>query len=201
MSTKAMMLAAGGLLSGYVPGGIKLGRIDLAREAITQTYMDQAHKLGATHLLMIDQDLLFPQDLVAQLVSHDLSLVSALYLFRDGDRPLPLMYEFAEDGIHVVADWRPGQLIPCDATGAGAVLIANEVLEKCGPPWWVVTDDPETGEDIAFFRRAKAAGYRLYVDTGCVCAHYTERPLGLMDYWKWREEHEGEIVYPVGSSQ
>jgi len=193
MSTKAMMLAAGGLLAGYVPGGIKLGRLDLTREQITKTYMEQARALGGTHLLMIDQDIVFPQDLVERLVSRNLPLVSALYLYRDRERTLPLMFNFGPDGTEVVAEWWPGQLVPCDAAGAGAVLIANEVLEAFGPPWWVA-DDPDSGEDIAFFKRTKAVGYQLYVDTGCVCSHYAERAVGLVDCLRWLEEHTGEVI-------
>ena len=108
MSTKAMMLAAGGLLAGYVPGGIKLGRLDLTREQITKTYMEQARALGGTHLLMIDQDIVFPQDLVERLVSRNLPLVSALYLYRDRERPLPLIFNFGPDGTEVIAEWWPG---------------------------------------------------------------------------------------------
>lgn len=197
MTTKAMLLAAGGLVAAYVPGGIKLGRLDLTREEITKTYMRARRDgPGLTHLLMIDQDMVFPRDLVARLAGHDLPLVAALYMYRSQGRPLPLMFNFDADGIHVVADWPAGQLVPCDATGAGAVLIANEVLDACGPPWWVLPEGSENGEDIAFFERAKAAGYQLYVDTACVCGHVEEQALSLVDYWRWREEHPGEIVYP-----
>ena len=57
-------------------------------------------------------------------------------------------------------------------------------------------DEDGAGHDVHFFRRAKRAGYQLHVDTGCVCGHFMEHELRIEDYYRWREEHSEEIIYP-----
>ena len=194
MTTKAMMGAAGGLWRAYIPAGVTLGRIDLTREKITRRYMATT-RLWCTHLLMIDCDMTFPEDLVARLLSHDLPLVAALAIRGDHEKPVPVMHNLEPQGMTAIAEWEPGALIPCDATGAAAVMIATEVLEAMGEPWWMMSEDG-AGHDIHFFRRAKRAGYQLYVDTGCVTGHFMEHELTVESYYAWRDAHPEEVIYP-----
>lgn len=194
MTTKAMMLAAGGLVKAYIPAGIYLGSIDRTRESITRRYMETTRS-KCTHLLMIDQDMIYPEDLVARLVSRHLPLVAALTIRGDHTKPVPVMHDLGPQGMTAIAEWEPGQLVLCDATGGAAVLIATEVLEAMGEPWWLMNEDG-AGHDIHFFRRAKRAGYQLYVDTGCVTKHFAEFALGLEDYYAWRDAHPEEVIRP-----
>jgi len=188
-----MILASAGLLVAYIPSGYRVGRKDLGREDITKAYMKHREQMGLTHLMMIDQDMDFPKDLMIRLAGHGLPLVAGLYLQRNHGAPLPLMLNFEEDGVTVPAGWRPGEMRECDATGAGCVLIANEVLDAMGPPWWVCEDDL-VGEDIHFFKRAHDAGYQLVVDTSLVCGHYYEGVLRLDDFNVWCDENSDEFV-------
>jgi len=194
MSTKAMMLNAGGLVRAYIASKFALGRIDLTREKITRRYMETTRE-KCTHLLMIDSDMVFPLDMVQRLVSHDLPLVAALAIRGDHQMPVPVMHNLEPQGMTAIAEWEPGQLVPCDATGGAAVLIATEVLEAMGEPWWMMSEDG-CGHDIHFFRRAKRAGYQLYVDTGCVTGHFMEHELTLDSYFAWRDAHPEEVIYP-----
>lgn len=194
MTTKVMIMKAGGLLQAYIPANFMLGRIDLSREAITQRYM-AATRMRCTHLLMIDQDMTFPENLVAQLASHNLPLVAALTVRGQRDKPVPVMHDLSDGRFTAIAEWEPGQLVPCDATGGAAVLIATEVLEAMGEPWWLMNEDG-CGHDIHFYRRAKRAGYQLYVDTGCVCGHFAEFELRIEDFYAWRDAHSGEVIRP-----
>jgi len=148
-----------------------------------------------THLLMIDCDMIFPEDMVRRLVSHHLPLVAALAIRGDHTTPVPVMHNMGEDGFTAVAYWNPGELVQCDATGGAAVLIASHVLEMMGEPWWMMSEDG-AGHDIHFFRRAKRAGFKLHVDTGCITEHFVEHALTVEDYYAWREAHPEEIIYP-----
>ena len=194
MSTKAMMMTAAGLIHAYIPAPVSLGRIDRTREMITRRYMETTRS-KCTHLLMIDCDMVFPEDMVARLLSHDLPLVAALAIRGDHEKPVPVMHNLEPQGMTAIAEWDPGQLVPCDATGGAAVMIATEVLEAMGEPWWMMSEDG-AGHDIHFFRRAKRAGYQLYVDTGCVTGHFMEHELTLDNYFAWRDAHLDEVIYP-----
>ncbi len=194
MTTKAMMMNAGALIQAYIPTNFVLGRIDLSREISTRRYMATT-RLRCTHLLMIDQDMIFPENLVSRLASHNLPLVAALTIRGQRDKPVPVMHNFSETGFTAIAEWEEGQLVPCDATGAAAVLIATEVLEAMGEPWWLMNEDG-AGHDIHFYRRAKRAGYQLYVDTGCICGHFAEFELRLEDFYAWRDAHPEEVIRP-----
>ena len=194
MTTKAMLLTAGPLIQAYIPAKFSLGRIDLTREMITRRYMETTRE-RCTHLLMLDCDMTFPENLVSRLASHGLPLVAALTIRGQPDKPVPVMHNLEARGMTAIAEWPEGELVPCDATGAAAVLIANEVLAAVGEPWWMMTEDG-AGHDIHFYRRAKRAGYQLYIDTGCVCGHYAERELTLKDYDRWRDAHLDEVIYP-----
>jgi len=198
VSTKAMMMNAGALIQAYIPASFRMGRIDLSREDITKRYMATT-RLRCTHLLMIDQDMVFPENLVSRLASHNLPLVAALAVRGQRDKPVPVMHNLGDGKkFTAIAEWEPGQLVPCDATGGAAVLIATEVLEAMGEPWWLMNEDG-CGHDIHFFRRAKRAGYQLYVDTGAVCGHFAEFELRIEDYYAWRDAHPEEVVQPDGA--
>lgn len=194
MAMLAMAMTAGGLIQAYIPAPVSLGRIDRTREMITRRYMETT-RLKCTHLLMIDSDMVFPEDMVARLLSHDKPLVAALAIRGDHEKPVPVMHNLEPQGMTAVAEWDPGQLVPCDATGGAAVLIATEVLEAIGEPWWMMSEDG-AGHDIHFFRRAKRAGYQLYVDTGCVTGHFMEHELTVESYYAWRDAHPEEVIYP-----
>lgn len=193
VTTKAMIFASAGLLAAYIPGGYRVGRKDLGREDITVAYMEKREQLGLTHLMMIDQDMRYPPDAIIRLASHGLPLVAGLYLQRNDGMPIPLMLNFGEEGVSVPAGWSPGELIECDATGAGCVLIANEVLDAMGPPWWVC-EDALVGEDIHFFRRAKEAGFQLVIDTAVFCGHGYEDVLTLDHFNVWCGENSEELI-------
>ena len=198
MTTKAMLLTAGPLIQAYIPAKFSLGRIDLTREMITRRYMETTRE-RCTDLLMLDCDMTFPENLVSRLVSHSLPLVAALTIRGQWDKPVPVMHNLEPTGMTAIAEWEQGQLVPCDATGAAAVLIATEVLEAMGEPWWMMSEDG-AGHDIHFFRRAKRAGYQLYVDTSCQCGHFIEKELTLSDYYAWRDDHPEEVIYPDEAS-
>ena len=194
MTTKAMMMMAGGLIQAYIPAKFSLGRIDLTREMITRRYMEETQE-RCTHLLMLDCDMTFPEDLVRRLASHGLPLVAALTIRGQWNKPVPVMHNLEPQGMTAIAEWEDGELVPCDATGAAAVLIATEVLEAMGEPWWMMSEDG-AGHDIHFYRRAKRAGFQLYVDTGCQCGHFIEKELTVEDYYRWRGENLDQVIRP-----
>jgi len=173
-------------------------RVDEAREIMTANF------LGGNGLYMfcLDSDMEIPSGAIDRLLSHKLPLVAGLYVSRHGAH-WPFVWNEQRDeagnfqGYQIIAEWPEGALIPCDITGAGFLLIAREVFESLGPPWWLLEEDDEAGTDIIFLRRAKAAGWQLYVDTSLQAGHFDTYKLTLKDFIDWREENRDRIVDPA----
>lgn len=70
----------------------------------------------------------------------------------------------------------PGSMVECDVVGAGCLLVRTEVFERLKKPWfnWTIGEDPHNpglSEDFYFCEKAKKAGYKILVDTSCLCGH------------------------------
>lgn len=53
------------------------------------------------------------------------------------------------------------------------------------------------GIDIAFLRRARRAGYQVYVDTSIECAHYHVGKLTIQNFYNWRDNKRDNKKYPI----
>lgn len=125
---------------------------------------------GASHMLWIDTDSMFPPRAARALLSHDLPFVGANFALKDGSQQSAM---WGLDG---------GRLVPRDigveevsTLGMGLTLVAREVLEAVGAPWFRMDVGERGGpcDDEWFSRRAREEGYPPYVDHGLSreCAH------------------------------
>jgi hypothetical protein len=155
----------------------------------------------ATHLLIIDCDIVFSPVHIKRILSHDLPIVAGLYPKKEPTTP-PCCCGF-NDGTRQVTE----DLVEVRRVGRGFILIAREVFERMkeengghakryhnhGRVEWeffesgVVTGDmscyeddlDEQGnpkrewlsEDWFFCERARALGYRILVDTRIALGH------------------------------
>ena len=136
-------------------------------------------------LLMLDLDMLFPDDMLEKLRSHDLDMVTAHYFRRRTDPMMSIVQvdrggwpyipilDIPTEGLHEVA-----------STGFGAVLIKREVYMAVkdslplgmhpfdnGPLEWLTGDYAHFGADVRFFCAARQLGYKLWLDASLECAH------------------------------
>lgn len=58
---------------------VSLVRTDRARNQIIETYLPYQE---LTHLLFLDSDMVFPHDIIAQLLAHKKAVVGGLYFHR-----------------------------------------------------------------------------------------------------------------------
>jgi len=131
---------------------------------------------GATHCMFIDDDMAFKPDLLSRLLTHDKDIVSGLYLMRNYPH-LPVMFDEAfDDGKCRFNFLRPGMtgLQEVVNIGLGACLIKTDVFRNMAEPWITLGECEKDHwcDDIAFFNRARKAGYKMYVDTEIPCGHF-----------------------------
>lgn len=137
-------------------------------------------------LLFIDDDV-YPNHTVLSLPDWDVPIVSGVYNgIKPKSVPYPHIYKHTQDPEtgqwgYVVdndQDWGKKQLVEIDGMGAGLLCIRRDVLENPkvieGGPFTMPKDSSGgnlLSDDLAFCQRAKAAGYKIYMDTACIGDH------------------------------
>lgn len=131
------------------------------------------------YLAMLDSDIV-PCKKWLDLVKSQKEIINGLY-FGWGEQYLyPFMFKFKEDGVFQDKGGNPfdvvegGGIVEVDRAGAGTLIIKREVLEKIKKPFELRYDDDgivQTGEDFCFFEKAQKEGYKIWVDSDCICNH------------------------------
>jgi len=150
-------------------------RADLCLEAMRE---------DCTHVLFIDSDMTFPQDMVGRLLAHDKDIVAT----NCARRRMPtgptarclegqLVYSMPEStGLEEV-----------ESIGMGVMLISRKVFESLSEPWfetpWRTDKRGYIGEDVFFCRKARAAGFKIYID------HDVSKEIGHIGTFEFRHEH------------
>lgn len=157
-----------------------IGRVftPVARDAAVDLAMDS----GCDYLYMIDDDMICPDDMFEQLYRHNVDIVAPLAFTRNPPHK-PVIYHCVEGYDEVskkdyfinnhVMNYPKDNLVECDAVGFGAVLIKREVFAKLGKKAFMSTCG--TGEDILFCYKARKAGFKIFMDTGCKLGHLGQR--------------------------
>jgi len=123
------------------------------------------------YLLFWDNDIIAPRDALVRLYNRQLPIVGALYFQK-----YPPFFPVAgcripkekTKAVHLLVQWRPGQLVPVDAIGMGFTLIRRDVFQEVEYPWFKFG---ELSEDFEFCYSAQKAGFKIYVDTSVICMH------------------------------
>lgn len=129
------------------------------------TLVNTAIKDGATHVLFIDTDMVFPADTLDRLLAHDKPMVFANCCTRSLNPAKPTAQI---GGKRVWTERESTGLEEVDRCGFGVALIAIEVFHAIPKPWfhfnYLPDKDDYGGEDIYFCDLATKAGYKLYID-------------------------------------
>lgn len=121
-------------------------------------------------LLFLDSDMLPPRDYIARLLEYgeDKDIIGGLYFER---RPpyLPSM-RCPDHGPEV---FERGGLVRAHWIGTGGMMIRRRVVEALGPePFPSRTGQgKEDGEDVAFCKAARRAGFRVWCDLDLEVGH------------------------------
>ena len=127
--------------------------------------VSDAYKRKCTHLLFIDDDMIFPRETANLLAAHGKPFVAANYQNRSLPRPTVLGLDR-----HLLLSKDKDGLEEVGRVGFGVVWLDLAVLADVPKPWFAAPYDPETeretGEDYFFCDQWRAAGHKIYVDHG-----------------------------------
>lgn len=153
----------------FIPITATSGPIDGLRNKI----IEDAIKLGCSHLIMMDTDQIYPSNTISKLLSHKLPIVGCL-VHRRYPPFDPLLIKGEINKYETIEEWPDGDLVEVDATGTGCLMFDMQVFQNMPAPWFkfrLTSDSKIIGEDIGFCSDLKKVGYKIYVDTSIKCAH------------------------------
>jgi GT2 family glycosyltransferase len=150
---------------------------DHARSQGCQRTLETGHE----YLFFLDDDVIPPPDAIHRLIARNKDIVGGLYYRRQMPVYPVMMREIEGKGAQWITDARMGDLVEADLVGCGCLLIKRKVLEIMPPPWFEWKCDPyrwpnlqpheRCSEDYDFCRKARALGFKLFVDTTVQCVH------------------------------
>jgi hypothetical protein len=130
---------------------------------------EMVRTFSGDRLMFLDDDNTFHPSLVKNLAAWDVDIVAALYLQRKPPfLPMPRV-----DGEPIVLDSHPG-LVEVHDTGGSGLMVHRRVFDALEPPWFDHGEDAggeHESDDIHFCRRARAAGFKIVVDTSVWMGH------------------------------
>lgn len=160
------------LLVPQFPHGPWTGNLAEARNSLVV----QALHEGASHLLMLDTDQVYPHNTLTKLLSHEVDVAGVLVHKRWAPfNPVMLRGTLGKYTVVDESEMYSGDLVEVDATGTGCLLFDMRVFDKVKYPWFkfdVVGGRP-VGEDIYFCSKARHSGVRIFVDTSIEVGHLT----------------------------
>jgi cellulose synthase/poly-beta-1,6-N-acetylglucosamine synthase-like glycosyltransferase len=154
-----------------------------SKSRIVKWFLDET---DADHLIMIDDDVVAPANLLA-LLSHKKDIVGGVYMIiqhdlspipfpgvfkRNGDNFLPIENVMAQTGV-----------VECDAITGGCLCLTRKVLRDVRPAFMFRFDDwgkMTHTEDTDFCLKAKEKGYSIWADFSVECEHLQRVPVRYM---------------------
>lgn len=136
--------------------------------------VDRAHAAGASHLLFVDADMMFPADTVERLLAHQRPIVGVTYNTRTNPTTSTIKPLAMPSGVFTL----PDTVFEVAALGTGLLLLDLAALAVVPKPWFGYGTTPSgefVGEDIYFCHRARAAGLSVWCDPTIAVGHIGER--------------------------
>lgn len=163
-----------------------------------------------SHVLFLDDDLLFHPDLLLKLLQDDRPIVSGLY-YQKSSVPTPLVLHADYGG--TAKQWTPGDLVECAAHGMGLCLINADIFRRMAAEqslgvdphgytnyFHTRKDEPlitasgvpaqmNATEDVYFLERVRALGYQPVVDTSAqtFAWHLDTKAMTAFPQAQWKE--------------
>ena len=126
--------------------------------------LNQARKANCTHLLFIDDDMVFPKDTLTRLMSHKEAVVGLPYHSRTLENKA---YNIIDEEGKAVTEL-PEELFKVQHVGTGVMLIDLSIIPDLKMPYFFMetheTGFTLTGEDAWFCLQVRKAGHSVWCD-------------------------------------
>lgn len=145
-----------------IGGYVSMNRNRLVRHALENNF---------THIMFIDNDMVFQPSAIQRLLDADKDIVGANYNARGvPGKPVVMTIKLTDPALEP----QPGQvktveisaqLFTTFSLGTGFLLIKTDVFKKMDSPWFVDGEDKNGEcftEDVEFCRKAHLAGYDVW---------------------------------------
>lgn len=150
-------------------------RIDVQRQLLCE----EAIRIGADYLLMVDSDVVLPETALRDLLDPPVEIVSGLVRIKGmrhkGEyaavfKSAPLLYDSIPEGRSQV-----------DRCGGACLMIKTEVLRDIPKPWFEYHEATGNAisEDIWFCMQAQKAGIPIWADKRVACGHIIKEQYGF----------------------
>ena len=147
-----------------------------------------AMREGCSHILFIDSDMTFPQDMIGRLLAHDVDIVAANCARRRMPTG-PTAQNYDENGKRQSVFSLPEStgLEEVGSVGTGVMLIKREVFQGMTEPWfdmpWQYDNRGYMGEDVFFCKKAQELGFKVYID------HDVSKEIGHIGTFEFKHDH------------
>lgn len=188
----AAIIQKGWLLHYRGGGSITVHRNEFAMELLKHPTCE--------YLVMLDQDHAHPADIVERLMMHALQdrekkIISGLN-YRRGVPYEPMAYiRHGDKHCRYEGEFDGESLYSVDAVATCAMLVHRSVFETIPGPWFEdnykrYAEHVFSGEDLDFCRKARNAGFKIWVDSSLTSPHRTTCWVDKAFYDAWREANE-----------
>jgi hypothetical protein len=147
-----------------------------------------AMREGCSHILFIDSDMRFPQDMISRLLAHDLDIV-ATNCARRRIPTGPTAQVYKPDGERELVWTMPDDtgLKEVHSVGMGVMMIKANVFKALSEPWyetpWRHDKRGYIGEDVFFCRKARDAGFKIWIDQD------VSKEIGHIGMFEFKHDH------------
>lgn len=139
---------------------------------------------GFTHVLWLDADMIFTEELVEDLTFAGKPFVSGIC---HGRRPPHLSCLFKDLDLVMRFTSYPSGVFPIAGCGFGCVLMETEILAKVMEAYKTCfLPSASLGEDLMFCKRAADLGFKLYADGGVRLGHIGQTTIYAEDHDVWK---------------
>lgn len=179
---------------GYLWNVVEGQPVDVGRNIIVKRYLNHPDK--PEFLLFADSDATWDGDALQRLEAHNKPVVCGVFFRRDIP-PVPTigvvsgkdinnypLYDFGwtaeriyqrikgeeEISNEMLLEPKPEDLVEVDGCGMHFTMIRRDVFEKMKEPWFV-NYTVGGGEDFAFCKKVKDAGFKIYMDLSVYVGH------------------------------
>lgn len=126
----------------------------------------EALEAKSDHILWLDSDMTFPNDIYNLLLKQDKDVIACTYSTKDKVQGSVAFRE--ANGVAERVSQAHGEAVEVDAVGMGIMLTRTSVFEYLPKPWFQFYWDHEhqyyNGEDIYFCEQLREAGHSVYVN-------------------------------------